>query len=206
VKVYLKEYDEPLEPGQIPEVGYRLKINYKPLDFLNLINTFQFAFPIYILLFNLVALILILSVLVFWFFVLIFARNRKPAALRFKHIAKTIFKPPAIGCILSCVPVGVAAAIVVTYTRSGLFTSINTNWIDWGSESSARDIIQQTRGRAGLFLFLIGIIFLHYGAQNIVYQPSEEEEEEILEHQHKLRKHERRNLSMDDKIERLEAD
>lgn len=70
--MYLKEYDEPLEPGQKAEVGYRLKINYKPLNFFNLINTFQFAFPIYILLFNLVALVLIMSVLTFWFIVMLF--------------------------------------------------------------------------------------------------------------------------------------
>lgn len=49
-----------------------------------------------------------------------------------------------------------------------------------------------------MMLVVVGFIFLHYGSQNIIYKPSEEEEEEILAHKHKLRKLERIDLSMDD--------
>ena len=57
-----------------------------------------------------------------------------------------------------------------------------------------------------MMLVIIGFVFLHYGSQNIVYKPSEEEEEEILAHQHKLRKMERIDLSVDDKAEAILAD
>lgn len=55
-------------------------------------------------------------------------------------------------------------------------------------------------------LVMNGFIFLHYGSNAIIYKPSEEEEEEIHEHQHKLRKLERQDLSIEDKLEAIEAD
>jgi hypothetical protein len=106
-----------------------------------LINTFQFPFPIYILLFNLVALILILTVLTFWLFVLLFTRVRKPPVLRFKHLAKIIFTAPAVGTFLSCLPVIISALVIILYTRSKLFHNLNSNWINMGVTVSNREII-----------------------------------------------------------------
>ena len=171
VNVYLKEYDEPLKGDEIDvPVGYRLKFNYKPLNFLNLINTFQFAFPIYILLFNLVSLILVLSILTFWMFVLLCSKVKKPPALRFKHISKVTFVAPIVGTLFSCVPAAIVAIVCIMYSRSSLFHNANSNWIDWGSTISNRDIIQQQRGRVGLMLVISSFIFLHYGAQSSIHQ------------------------------------
>ena len=130
-----------MTPGQIPEVGYRLKINYKPLDFLNLVNTFEFAFPIYILLFNLVAMVLIFSVLTFWLFVLLCSRMKKLPALRFKHLSKVTFTAPAVGTLLSCVPVLITALVCIGFSKSTLFKGVNSNWNSWGQTLSDREII-----------------------------------------------------------------
>jgi hypothetical protein len=142
VNVYMKDYDDPLQPGQVPEVAYNLRLNYKPLNFLNLINNFQFAFPIYILLFNLVSLILILAVLTFWLFVMLISRHKKPPALRFKHNAMHAFGPPVLGFAMSAVPLACACVLIVVFTRSTFGQSTAANWSDWGSSYSNRQIIQ----------------------------------------------------------------
>ena len=104
--VYMKDYsdDEFYEDGETLNVNYKLKINYTPLDYFSLVNTFQYELPIYILLFNMVAIILILSVLTLWLVILMCSRIAKPPSVRFKHLAKVTFSAPAIGVFLSNIP------------------------------------------------------------------------------------------------------
>ena len=52
-----------------------------------------------------VALILIMAVLVFWLGVLATTDVKRPPALRFRHLMKVTFYAPAIGSILSIIPV-----------------------------------------------------------------------------------------------------
>ena len=112
--VYLKDYskDEFYEGTNELNVEYTLKFNYRPLDYFSLINTFQYELPIYILLFNMVSIILIISIILLWIIVLSCSRMKKPPSVRFKHLAKVTFTAPAIGVILSTIPavlVGIAA-------------------------------------------------------------------------------------------------
>ena len=139
-------------------------------------------------------------------FVLLCSKVKKPPALRFKHISKVTFVAPIVGTLFSCVPAAIVAIVCIMYSRSSLFHNANSNWIDWGSTISNRDIIQQQRGRVGLMLVICSFIFLHYGAQSIIYKPGEQEEREILNHKQKLRKLERLDLSADDMEIAVKAD
>ena len=112
--IYLKDYtdDEYYEDGVTVNTDYKLIFNYRPLDYFSLINTFQYDLPIYILLFNIVAIVLILIMIVLWLLVLMCTRMKKPPAVRFKHLAKVTFAAPAIGVGLSTIPavlVGIGA-------------------------------------------------------------------------------------------------
>ena len=111
--VYMKDYttDAFYEDGSGEiNVNYNLKVNYKPLDYFSLINSFQYELPIYILLFNMVSIILILSVITLWLAILLCARIKVPPSIRYKHLAKVTFTAPAVGVALSAIP-----AIIVAF-------------------------------------------------------------------------------------------
>ena len=78
-------------------------------------NNFQFSVPIYVLLFNVVAIVLILGVLACWLLTLMCARVKDPPALRFKHLARVTFANPAVGTLLSCVPALIVCAGLRAY-------------------------------------------------------------------------------------------
>jgi len=159
---------------------YTLIINYEALSYFSLINTFQFSLPIYILLFSSVSLILVLSLISFWLLNLNFSKIRKAPYLRFKHMAKVIFFPPAKGTILASVPALIIAGLLKFWQGKEVFIELNTNWSFLGDSLSTEEKIANQSGRLGLFFVIIGIIFMLYGSYNIISLPSEEEEENII--------------------------
>jgi hypothetical protein len=52
--------------GENEVAAYTLVLHYEALSYFELINSFSFSVPIYILLFSLVSLVLVLTIVVFW--------------------------------------------------------------------------------------------------------------------------------------------
>ena len=196
--VYLKDYtpDEYGPDGEV-DVNYSIKINYRALDWFALVNNFQFTVPIYVLLFNMVAIVLILAVLVFWFLTLMCARIREPPALRFKHLARVTFTGPAVGTLLSCVPALIVCVGLRAYQGSTLFGTVPSNWMELGNELSNKTIVAQRRGRIGICLIFCAFVFLTYGASAIIYVPTEHEEDLIRERRRRAKRKEAAELSID---------
>lgn len=94
VSVYMKNYVEYREGIDTPI--YYLNLNYEALSYFNLINTFQFSIPIYIVLFILVAIIQVMMIIIFWLFTFIFCpcllKYRRAPSLRFTHMTRVLFK------------------------------------------------------------------------------------------------------------------
>lgn len=132
--------------------------------------------PIYILLFTFVSIILMLLVVVFWLINLQFATYKRPPALRFQHLARVTFVPPTMGALLSSVPAVIVAGFLRFIQQAGLFADTQARWTDFGSEVTPSQDIEGRRGRLGLALVILGVIFLLHGAETIISQPSEEEE------------------------------
>ena len=199
--VYLKDYstDEFYDDDrETVNVEYKLKINYKPLDYFSLINTFQYEIPIYILLFNMVAIILILSVIILWLFVLMCTRMKKPPSVRFRHLARVTFSSPAIGVGLSMIPAILVATAAYEYQQSTLFADTPAEWTAMDDELSNKIIVQQRRGRVGLIFIITGFIFLMYGSSAMISVPTSEEETDILVSQKQAKKREKMEMAADD--------
>lgn len=109
VEVRLKEY-RPYITSQGADPVYRLRLRYEALGYFDLINSFRFSVPIYTLLFALVSAILVLLVAAFWLINLQFATFKRPPALRFTHLARVTFWPPAQGALAAAAPALVVAA------------------------------------------------------------------------------------------------
>lgn len=107
----MKNYSEGIYYEDSDEINtnYELKINYKPLDYFSLINSFQYDLPIYFLLFNFVSIIMIVATITLWLLVLACTRVKTPPSIRFKHLAKVTFTAPAVGVLLSAVPAMIVA-------------------------------------------------------------------------------------------------
>lgn len=102
-----------------------------------MINSFQFGIPIYILLFTFVSIVLVLCVVVFWLINLQFSTFRRPPALRFSHLARVTFVPPATGAAIATVPVLIVAGFLrLLQAQEGLFTTLAASWSDFGNEIS----------------------------------------------------------------------
>lgn len=100
--MFLREYRPFTGEGADPI--YRLRLNYQALSYFALINSFRFPVPIFILYFMFISLVLILAIIVFWLVNLQFSTYKKPPALRFPHLARVTFLPPATGSLLASIP------------------------------------------------------------------------------------------------------
>ena len=167
--------------------------------------------PIYVLLFNVVAIVLILGVLAFWVINLMCARIKDPPALRFKHLARVTFANPAIGTLLSAVPALMVCVGLRAYQQSTLFAQTPSNWSDLGSELSNKAVVAQRRGRIGICLIVCSFVFLTYGAKSLIYVPTATDEELIVEDKKRVRRKQAIDLSIDademeDEVEDREDD
>ena len=195
--VYLKDYspDEFYEDGKTLNYDYTLKINYTPLDYFSLINSFQYEIPIYILFFNMVSLILIVMTIILWLLVLICSRRKKPPSVRFKHLARVTFSSPAIGVGLSTIPAVIVALAAYQYQQSTLFESTPSEWTAMGNELSNKEILQIRRGRVGLIFIITGFTFLLFGSNAMIPVPTEEQEFDIRMLQKAAKKREQQEMA-----------
>jgi hypothetical protein len=96
VNVYFRNYTEYDKEDITVVPRYELQLNYQALSYFDLINTFQFSIPIYIVLFILVSMIQILLIVIFWLFTFIFCpcliHFKRSPSLRFTHMARVLFK------------------------------------------------------------------------------------------------------------------
>ena len=169
VEVYLKDYTRvvPGTAGDPADPVYRLRVTYQALSYFALINSFQFTLPIYVLLFTFVSIVLMLSVVVFWLANLQFSTFKRPPNLRFSHLARVTFLPPATGAALAAVPSMIVAALLSMLQGASLFADVSARWTDFGDEVGPAAAIAQARGRLGVAFVIISIVFLLHGAQNI---------------------------------------
>ncbi len=87
--VFLEDFTTPIEKNP----NYTLIIDFKAMDYLDLINAFQFDIPLYIFLFLLMCVVEILGIMFFWLFNKIISRVDNPPKLRIKQTFNIVFLP-----------------------------------------------------------------------------------------------------------------
>lgn len=201
IQIYMKDY-KPLIPGADPI--YKLRLTYQAMSYFALLNTFQFDWGVYMLLFTFVSVMMILGVIVFWIANLSFSVYKRPPNIRFKQIASVTFTQPSKGAMLASVPAILAAAVNVIIRYLQLFSDVSSDWtVEEVSDAEAKI---QARGRQGLIMILMSVSFLQYGSEAITYKPTEEEQEAILERRRIHLENLEREKSRDDSKEDVEIE
>ena len=132
MEIILSNYTDKDLSNNHPE--YNLRLNFEPLSYFNLINSFQFSTPIYILLFSLVSLVLLFGIIIFWIANLITLSNyKKPPSVRFYHMASVTFWPPLFGTTLASIPVMIVAGFLKFMQNSTAFEDVRSSWSEYGN-------------------------------------------------------------------------
>lgn len=79
---------------------YSLIVDFKAMDFLDLINAFQFGIPIYLLAFIMVSVFTLVGIVVFWGFNKTISKRENPPILKFGQTVKIVIIPPIFVMIL----------------------------------------------------------------------------------------------------------
>merc|ERR1711871_991113 len=103
--VWSSPIDDGIREGGRGDYNYVLEILYYPLDWLELMNQFQFTTKVYIVFFILVGLLTVLIGMIVYGFNRLITRLKHPPAFRFKQMLKIVVPPPTKGVILASLPV-----------------------------------------------------------------------------------------------------
>ena len=76
--------------------NYTLSIEYSSMDYLELINAFQFAIPLYFFIFVIFCLLIVFAFLIFWFINRMISRVENPPPLRIIETYKLVFTPQIV--------------------------------------------------------------------------------------------------------------
>eukprot|EP01022_Parablepharisma_sp_SALTPOND_P014603 TRINITY_DN20009_c0_g2_i2.p1 TRINITY_DN20009_c0_g2~~TRINITY_DN20009_c0_g2_i2.p1 ORF type:complete len:2825 (-),score=233.62 TRINITY_DN20009_c0_g2_i2:4128-12602(-) len=174
---YSKELKEEAQPK------YKLRIKYSPMNYFELIDSFQFGPSVYALLFCMVSVALLILVAVFWALNLLAKQvGGYLTLIRLKHVINVTFMPPIIGGALATIPVimGLLCVYWIIAPKGMLYQS-SAEWDTLAEDLETEAYEMNRRGRVGLGLCILAVVFLHYGASMLIAIPDESEEDKIKE-------------------------
>lgn len=175
----LKEYSKDLLNEERPV--YKLYIKYTPMNYLDLIDTYQFDHVVYILLFFTLSISLIFLGIMFWIINMCVRQASSYLTwVRLKHILEVAFLPPIIGGVLSTIPIilGIYSIYLIISPHGFLYSTPS----DWGSltiDTDEETRVQNKHGRIGFALIILGLVFIKYGSSLLVPSPNENEDDKV---------------------------
>lgn len=191
--------------------GYKLVVTFEPMGYMDLINTFQFDTPIYLVLFIGLGLVTVIGILVIWLFNKFISRIENPPKLRLNQTFIVAFIPPIIGSLIATIPVVFYLYVFINLLTQSLFDQIQFSYDD--EEITEIIQIQFKKGRTGLLILISGIFLIKFGAELLVVEPTDEELKRVSQQQEKkqdgnnLDNNEQDELEKDDKqvVQRMQS-
>ena len=157
--------------------SYTLTIDYKALNWFDLLNSFQFAIPAYIFLFIILA-VAVVGVLsgIYWLHRIGF-RIKEGPKVHFRMYWKTTAIPPTVGTAIGSIPVIVAALIIQFIRDNNPLVQISGNWSEPIIPDQETSAVYQ-RGRVALCLLYTGMYLVYMGVGLMVPLPDAPESED----------------------------
>ena len=122
-------------------------------------------------------MIQILLIIIFWLFTFIFCpcllNFKRSPSLRFSHMARVLFKQPAVGTIMANVPAMICAGLLKVLQDNTWFDRITSDWSNWGLQIDPAEQVIWKRGRLGLAMIIISSVFMFYGSDTMVHKPTD---------------------------------
>lgn len=104
---------------------YTLEVVFKAMNYLQLINSFQFDIAIYLLLYAFIGVLAIGGIMLLWLFNKTVSSVRYPPKLRIKQTFLVAFLPAITGCFRATLPIVVYALILENVFANGLFSVLH---------------------------------------------------------------------------------
>ncbi|RHY92009.1 hypothetical protein DYB35_001665 [Aphanomyces astaci] len=160
---------------------YTLKVEYAPLNYIELVIHFAFDLNVFMVLFSCIGFTCTAIASVFWLITRLTTRIRDPPKLRYLSYLALIAPPPTIGIVLASVPCATVIGAFYLLLNGDVFGDYKANaypWSPWGSEFWGLDnmknhymalqvdptMVQTLRhGRVGLCFFILAIFLLCEG-------------------------------------------
>ncbi|KAL3768820.1 hypothetical protein ACHAWU_006921, partial [Discostella pseudostelligera] len=155
--------------GNMNSRGYNLVIQYYPLGWFDLLNSFELGTSVYIVLFTLVGTIVCAMGGFAYGINRLFTKLRHPPKFMGPSFVKLASWPQIQGLTLAMIPY--AAAILVTFflfTHSALtFPEVHRSWSRWGKVGDD-ETIENSMGRLGSALIILGIYSISRAAMKLI--------------------------------------
>ncbi|RHZ20333.1 hypothetical protein DYB31_000784, partial [Aphanomyces astaci] len=160
---------------------YTFKVEYAPLNYIELVIHFAFDLNVFMVLFSCIGLTCTAIASVFWLITRLTTRIRDPPKLRYLSYLALIAPPPTIGIVLASLPCATVIGAFYLLLNGDVFGDYKANaypWSPWGSEFWGLDnmknhymalqvdptMVQTLRhGRVGLCFFILAIFLLCEG-------------------------------------------
>ena len=97
---------------------YVIEVHYFPMVWFDLLNSFEFEWEIYLIVFLLVGVCTVLAGILFWGLHRLLTRMKHPPPFRFRAMFALVAPPPAIGVFLGSVPVWMGYGLIYLWLVS----------------------------------------------------------------------------------------
>ena len=158
--------------GVMKSRNYNLEVSYSPLNWLDLLNRFEFKVSVYFLLYTAMGLIVCAMGGFVYGTNRLVTKLRHPPKFQCLTLIKLVTRPQLEGCTLALVPYITMISIIYSlFGRNNVtafgFDSVHSTWADTGLISSTQ-IIDNSIGRLGSSLLVLGFWIIHKGLQNFI--------------------------------------
>lgn len=163
---------------------YSLSINYRPLNYIDLVNQFQFTFPIYIIIFLIVGLLYSLGLLSIWGLHNISSKIKHKTPFNMLKQLYLIQWKSLRGILIILLPVSLLICLLFLIKSSSFINGFAMRFEDIDSVTIDDNYINATStGRTGLG-YLILAFFIVIGSIKIFIPIPDEDERQNIEQEH----------------------
>ena len=158
--------------GVIKSRKYDLEVSYFPLNWLDLLNRFEFKVSVYFLLYTAMGLIVCAMGGFVYGTNRLLTKLRHPPKLQFFTLIKLVTRPQLEGCALALMPYMTMVSIIYScFGRNNVtafgFDAVHSTWANSGLISKTQ-IIDNAVGRLGSSLLVLGFWIIHKGLQKFI--------------------------------------
>ncbi|CAD8201131.1 unnamed protein product [Paramecium pentaurelia] len=152
---------------------YTFNIVYRPMDYLELINSFQFDITLYLVLYLVIGILINIGIFVIWVINKSISIIPDPPKLRIYQTFIVAFLPPITGVIRATIPIIIYVLILDNLFAPDLFSGITYNYDGLSTDFDNEQ--QYQKGRVGLMLVVSGIIIMKIACKLCIPKPIDED-------------------------------
>ncbi|CAM9682036.1 unnamed protein product, partial [Discosporangium mesarthrocarpum] len=111
--------------GDLKDYGYTLEVHYQPLTWMDLLNSFEFDYMLYMVFFTAVGIVAVTEAAIVWAINRLLTKLRHPPSFHGSVLFHIIAEAPTEGVILALIPSMLTVVFIWVWFAEGSFTASN---------------------------------------------------------------------------------